>query len=81
MLGQCRVNVGHLANIKHTFLVRFINFKEGDTPVEHGSHPVASETNQDVFPRLTLINLRQKHAIHLVVVYKINGRGVDLKII
>ena len=60
---QCWVNVGHLANIKHKFLVRFINFKAGNTQVEHGSHPEASETNQYAFPRLTLINLRQKHAI------------------
>ena len=44
-------------------MVRFINFKEGNTQVEHESHPVASEKNQDAFPSLTLINLRQKHAI------------------
>ena len=63
MLGQCRVNVGHLANIKHTFWLDLSIIKERDTTVEHGSHPVASETNQDVSPRLTLVNLRQKHAI------------------
>ena len=63
-------------------MVRFINFKEGKTQVKHESHPVASESNRDAFSSLTLINLRQKHAIsgHLNVAKVVNAKTERTKI-
>ena len=60
---KCRVNVGQIGNIKHKFWLDLSIIKERDTTVKHGSHPVTSNKNQGVSSRLTLINLRQKHAI------------------